>query len=275
MGRTLYLSDSRNAMTVRRDGPSVWIRKNGQAGQRVPLRLVGRVVVIGEVWLDSAAVTLFSEAGVPVLFMNREGDEIAITTGFNMKSPVLSDSQRIFLSTPENRKYFLLWMERTRLAVERITIKRMYRYFDDSIRQGITDADYNEVVEYLKPKDEKKWKVIYNFTFGLFRVVVVEELMRAGLDPHVGILYRHFNYGLALDICRIINSEVEIQTIQYFRSSVIRPNRKEKYARQLLDGNDIRNIVHRFENRREAVRGMISGIIEDLNKMIGRLNHES
>jgi len=150
----------------------------------------------------------------------------------------------------------------------------MYRYLDDGIRAGITDEDYSEVVEYLKPRDEKKWEIIYNFTFGLFRVVVVEELIRAGLDPHLGILYRHFNYGLALDICRIVNSEVEIQTIQYFRSSVTHPNRKENYARHLLNNNDIRSIVHRFENRRGAIRGLIIGIIEDLCAMIGKLGHE-
>ncbi len=52
MGRTLYLNENKG-LTVLRDGPSVWIKEDGKAGRRIPARLVGRVVVIGNLRLEA------------------------------------------------------------------------------------------------------------------------------------------------------------------------------------------------------------------------------
>lgn len=54
MDKTLYLTESGNDICVRRDGPSVWITTRDKAGQRAPGRLLGRVIIMGNVRLDAA-----------------------------------------------------------------------------------------------------------------------------------------------------------------------------------------------------------------------------
>jgi len=70
--RTLYLA-GRDGVQVRRQGASVAVTVPGRAEQRVPARRVGRVIILGEVTLPVTALTLFSERGVPVTFLDRQG----------------------------------------------------------------------------------------------------------------------------------------------------------------------------------------------------------
>ena len=70
--RTLYLA-GREGVAVRREGAAVAITVPGSACQRVPARRVGRVVILGELTLPVSALTLFSERGVPVTFLDRAG----------------------------------------------------------------------------------------------------------------------------------------------------------------------------------------------------------
>ncbi len=70
--RTLYLA-GRDGVRLRRQGASVAVTVPGRAEQRVPARRVGRVVILGEVTLPVSALTLFSERGVPVTFLDGQG----------------------------------------------------------------------------------------------------------------------------------------------------------------------------------------------------------
>ena len=56
-----------------REGAAVAITVPGSACQRVPARRVGRVVILGELTVPVLALTLFSERGVPVTFLDRAG----------------------------------------------------------------------------------------------------------------------------------------------------------------------------------------------------------
>jgi hypothetical protein len=69
---TLYLA-GRDGVAVRREGVALAVTVPGKACQRVPARRVGRVVILGEVTLPVSALTLFSERGVPVTFLDGQG----------------------------------------------------------------------------------------------------------------------------------------------------------------------------------------------------------
>jgi len=70
--RTLYVA-GRDGVVIRREGAAVAVTVPGKACQRVPARRVGRVVILGEVTLPVSAMTLFSERGVPVTFLDAQG----------------------------------------------------------------------------------------------------------------------------------------------------------------------------------------------------------
>ena len=81
MEKTLYLAENQT-LRVRRDGPSLWVHQSNSAGQRVPARLVRRAIVVGNVALDSASLTLLAQRGVPVTLLDRRGEPLAMVLGF-------------------------------------------------------------------------------------------------------------------------------------------------------------------------------------------------
>src|SRR6516165_10463249 len=80
MEKTLYLSENEK-LRIKRDGPSLWVEQPNCAGQRVPARLVCRAVVLGNVTLDTASLTLLAQRGVPITLLDRNGEPLAMVLG--------------------------------------------------------------------------------------------------------------------------------------------------------------------------------------------------
>jgi len=123
---------------------------------------------------------------------------------------------------------------------------------------------YKEVINYLKPADQRRWIVIHRFVKHINMVLILECLINRGFDPHVGIIHAMWDYGLAHDVCWILEPEIDLQTVQYFRSNIYTGGPGTFYLRPLLSGNDIRNIVHRFENKKEDLEKRIKSIIDHI-----------
>ncbi len=80
MEKTLYLTENQK-LRVRSDGPSLWIEQAEHAGQRVPARLIRRMVVVGNIALDTGSLTLLASRGVPIALLNRKGEPLAMVLG--------------------------------------------------------------------------------------------------------------------------------------------------------------------------------------------------
>jgi CRISPR/Cas system-associated endonuclease Cas1 len=132
MGRTLYLNENKG-LTVLRDGPSVWIKEDGKAGRRIPARLVGRVVVIGNLRLEAGVITLFTQNDIPVTFINRRGDELAVAMPYNHHLPRHYEEQKIFLDVDENIERFKGWL----YARRKETQINVIRNKEDLIKKGL------------------------------------------------------------------------------------------------------------------------------------------
>lgn len=264
MDKTLYLTENRG-LAVLRDGPSIWVKEDGKAGRRIPARLVSRVVIIGNLKMETGAITLFTENGIPVTYMNMHGKEVAVTIPYNHNLPRHYEEQKVFLETEENIQRFKRWALAKRRQVQIDTIKRLSRSIAAAfICRGFRERDYQEFINGYISVRQEQWKVISDIIGNLFREMIIGNLMKADLDPHMGVLHRRHNFGLALDICYIMGPEIDLQSIQFFRCS--------KECNFMIKGNQgwsvskdgMKDIVHRFENRRKALKEMIEMILDEL-----------
>lgn len=270
MGRTLYLNE-RPRLVVLRDGPSVLIRQPEQACQRIPARLVGRVVIIGNVRIDAAAITLFTEHGIPVVFMSRSGSEVAVAIPYNHRLARHYEEQRVFLENEGNIKRYLSWMMTRRMAVQTAVLKRLFKDKARAFRFGVGDGNYQALISGIKPVDEARWSVAKGILNSLFRGLVIEHLSAAGLDPHTGVLHRRHNFGLALDICHVLEAESDLLCIQFFRATENRSLLEMSGGGWAITDAGVRDIAHRFEDRRQILTGLIESVIDNLFDLMREL----
>lgn len=271
MGRTLYLSENDNALSVRRDGPSVWIERREKAGQRVPARLLGRVVIIGNVRLDAGTITLFTENDIPVVFMNRSAEEVAVAIPYNHRLPSHYEEQKVFLMSAETISRYEQWAQAKRTVIQVGTLKRLYSGIASRIRYGIGEGNYQELLADLKPRSEEKWRLAMNVITNLFRGMIIERLLKADLDPHLGVLHRRHNFGLALDFCHILGAESDLQCIQLFRSEDLDSFMELTSKGWRVTARGMRSIVHRFENRRAVLENMVEITIDEIFELMREL----
>lgn len=269
MGRTLYLNATRQNLLVLRDGPSVCIRRRERAPQRVPVRLLGRVVIIGNVRLDAGAITLFAENDIPVVFMNRAAEDVAVAIPYNHSLPTHYRAQKIFLESERNISRFKEWADTKRMVIQVNMLKRLYRWFGGYV---IGEGNYQELLSRKKPRDEWKWTTVTGIVTNLFRGLIIERLIKADLDPHLGVLHRRHNFGLALDICYIMGAESDMQGLQFFRCTRKHPYMETRGSNWKITDAGMRNIIQRFENRRAALSDMVDNVIDELFELMRELN---
>lgn len=270
MERSLYLNDNLRGLTVLRDGPSVWIKDRATAGRRIPVRLVSRVTVIGNVRIDSGAITLFAENNIPVIFMHRTGEEIAVVIPYNHRLPTHYEEQKVLLQSEENIQRYTHWAKKKRMTIQLKVLSRFFKNRAFRFYNEIGEGNYQLILKNLKP-EEPKWLVVSELITNLLRGLIIERLMKADLDPHTGVIHRRHNFGLALDLCYIMGAEVDMQASQFFRSPESTTWMIKKSDRLELTGQGIKNIIHRFENKRLIVTEIVEGIIDELFELIREL----
>ncbi|MBI4843626.1 MAG: CRISPR-associated endonuclease Cas1 [Nitrospirae bacterium] len=264
MGRTLYINQN-NKPVLSRDGPSILVREEGKAGRRIPVRLVGRVIIIGNVKLDSGSITLFADNNTPVTFMNNAAEETAVVIPYNHKLPDHYKEQKIFFETPENIARYKKWADAKRALLQRSFIRKFIA--QDSILLAISvmnETDYQHELIKLRKVGERKWQFANCIVNNLFRSLIIEKLITNGLDPHLGVVHRRHNFGLALDICYIMGGLSDIQTLQFINScgnKNLLVKEKDNWA---VTGEGMKEIVHRFENRRPHLQESMDNIIDEL-----------
>jgi CRISPR/Cas system-associated endonuclease Cas1 len=270
MGRTLYLNENRG-LRVRRDGPSVWMHWMDRSGRRVPVRLVSRVVIIGNVKIEAGAVTLFTENDIPVVFMNYAGEEVAVAIPYNHRLAKHYEEQKVYLATPESGERFMKWVETKRMVIQVDVLRRLVKKMAYGLRFGLGEGDYQELLSRLKTVGEEQWLGVTGAVTNLLRAQVIEHLLRADLDPHLGVMHRRHNFGLALDICHILSAEVDMQGIQFFRSGNEKVFLERKGGGWTLTGSGMRNLIQRFENRRAALDATVEIVIDELFELMREL----
>lgn len=218
MDRTLFLNE-RAGMRVRRDGPSLWIERPGSAGSRVPVRLIRRVLISGNVALDAESLTAFAERGVPVTLMSRDGEPVAMVVGCAQGLCTRRAQQAAALEDPRRRERVSAWLrawERgRRLAVvsrlDPVTAARWRR-------EGVRTVDYDRWIMH-----QARLRGVFPRTRAVFRAaldnLVLEAIMAAGWDPHLGLRHRA-PLGLVRDCASALQADADLAWLD---SGVVKP----------------------------------------------------
>ena len=271
MDRTLYLNEKKG-LKVFRDGPSIWIREEGKASRRVPVRLISRVVIIGNLKLEAGVITLFTDNKVPVTLISRKGESVAVVMPYHDNLPLYYQSQKAFLSTEKNINRFKDWLYARRRFLEIYVLKRLsVKIAGEFIRQGFRMRDYRRVIARFNPFGKARWDIVKAVVENLFREMTVSCIIKADLDPHTGAMYRRHNFSLVLDICYIIEPLIDLQTIQFLRIAG-----KEDYLTKGAEGwsitdKGIKDIVQRYENSRKKLHPSVERLIDNLFELMREL----
>lgn len=271
MDKTLYLNEN-EGLEVTRDGPSIWVREDGRSGRRVPVRLVGRVVIIGNLKIEASVITLFTENDIPVTFMNRKGRQVAVTIPYNHNLPRHYEEQRVLIGTEENENRVKTLIASRRREFHLRTVKRLSGIVAaDFITNGFRESDYETFLDKYKPRSQEQWVIVCGLIGNLFKEIIISSLMKCDLDPHMGILHRRHNFGLALDICHIMSPEIDLHAVQFFRCNRDNILMQKGNNGWLVSQQGMKDIIHRFENRRKSLHERIECIIDDIFQLMREL----
>ncbi len=264
MERTLYLNENEQ-VTVYRDGPSIWVMETGRAGRRIPARLIGRVVIIGNVRLETDVITLFTDNDIPVTLMNRAGDSAAVVMPYEEKLARFYEKQKALFINPEMVRRYKDWLYSQRRKTELRVLKRLSKFlFETLTAKGFSSREYRALVGKFKVVSEDQWLAVFGVVSMLFREMVAGYVVRIGLDPHIGVVNRRRNFALVLDICHILEPEIDLQSIQFCRSARANGYMIRGQSGWSISPEGMKDVVHRFENRREQLLAVADSIIDDV-----------
>ena len=162
------------------------VTEPGKAPRRVPARLIGRVVIVGNVPMESAVVTLFVQQGTPVIFFDRRDLRPAITLLCEERGPQRRSRQHLLFRRPPTSERIRLWLRsKRRLSVVRV-LKRLSRRLAKRFeREGLREEDYDALLRTLR-RSNPRWQVLV----GVLRGMMLSSLFRCcngrGLIPTAG-----------------------------------------------------------------------------------------
>jgi CRISPR/Cas system-associated endonuclease Cas1 len=208
MDRTLFLNE-RAGMRVRRDGPSLWIERPGSAGSRVPVRLVRRVLISGNVALDAESLTTFAQRGVPITLVSRAGEPLAMVVSCAAGLFARRGLQAGALEHPRVRERLSAWLR----AWERGRQLALVTRFDPATalqwrRQGVRPVDYESWIHRqgrLRGASLRR-RSVFHAAAG---TVALDRIADAGWDPHLGVAHRGEPLGFVKDCTTAIRADAD------------------------------------------------------------------
>jgi hypothetical protein len=208
MERTLYLSE-KETLRIRCDGPSLWVEQANHAGQRVPARLVRRAIVVGNVTLDSASLTLLAQRGVPVALLDRRGEPLAMVLGLQDGTRQRRARQAALSEDRGKCERIAAWLD----AWERGRQLRLVRTIDPSRARQWRSTGYRQI-------DYEDWVLTQarmrncharsrTFLTGALHELIAAEIADQGWDPHAGVRARGTPLGFVKDCYSALQSDID------------------------------------------------------------------
>jgi hypothetical protein len=268
MDRTLYLNE-KHGVEIRRDGPSLWIRERGKAGYRIPARHVGRVVIMGNIRMDAGVISLFTEEHIPVAFLSRQGKELAVCMPYNHYLPRHYEEQKLLFSSPEHTRLFRQWLLSVRRSNQLEALKQLSeekaRVYS---RVGFRERDYDEIVRSLLFDGEPQWRAARTVVEGFLHETIIRALLRADLDPHLGVTNKRHNFALALEFSWALGGEIDLQTVNFLNTAHFHGPSWRSPDGFIILKDGLKALIEHFEKRKDAVHQLIERMIDDLFSLI-------
>lgn len=263
MARTLYLTQNEN-LKAEVDGPSILINLEKKSPQRVPIRLINRVVIIGNLQIETALLSLFAEHNIPILTMDLAGKGKAITIPCGHGYQRNFRLQKIFLTSGKHREKFINWAKTKRMNLQIKLLQRLMARQARLYSREIGEGDYQFALKKFFPPEREKWSLAKNFVRSLFENVVTKQLIDAGLDPNIGVIHKRESLSLVLDLIFIIEPQIDEQVIAFFRSCRSQHSFVKYIEGWKLEKESLRDIIHRFENKKKENQDLVENVIDEL-----------
>jgi len=256
MEKTLYLAENQR-LRIRSDGPSLWIQQGNQAGQRVPARLVRRAIVVGNVPLDTASLTLLAQRGVPIALLDRRGEPVAMVLGLQDGPRQRRVRQAALSENPEKRDRIASWLD----AWERGRQLRVLRSLDSSRarlwrRAGYRQTDYEEwILEQARKRNCHARD--RTFLTGAFHELIAAEIIAQGWNAHTGVRERGTPLALVKDCYSALQPDID-------RIWLNLPSRASEPKRPL----NIRFLAGCFEAARPRLEWLLRSMLEQYARLL-------
>lgn len=251
------------------DGPSIMVRVGQGVERRIPIRWLERVVVVGNMELESQLLSRLAAQGIPVLLVERESLKSAVVYKVNENGVQIKKRQHMVFRKAPLSEHVSNWMRSKRREMILKTIKKYSpRLVNLFLQDGNIECKYQQLIKILK-RNIPSWDTV----IGLIRSMMFELLLtiikKTNFDPHCGAINRGIDFGFVLDLLWIMEPEVDYQAVRFFRI----PSRRN--IKLLSKGNqEFREIVHRFENRKKLVDKEVKFFLDELIDLMRRVDGE-
>lgn len=256
MEKTLYLSESAR-IRVSCDGPSLWIEQQGRAGRRVPVRLIRRVVIVGNVVMDTGSLALFAARGVPVTLLNRACDPVATVLGAEDGDRQRRARQAALLEDRKRCERVAAWLsawERGRqlVAVSRMDSALAFRWRREGFRRSDYEAWVSAVSRSRSVPDRAR-----AFFRGALQELVAVGVTAGGWDPHCGVLNAAQPLGFVKDCVTALHADADRMWLDV---AAERSGRAPEAATESL--------ALRFEAARPRVEALIRRMLDQYAELL-------
>lgn len=264
MKRTLYLCQSRG-LSVRVDGPSLWITLDGSAGRRVPFQMIEHAVILGNINIETNVLSSLSELNIPVTIFSKTGENATMLVCYNEKIPPYYHKQKLFYRQPHGKARYMNIVKHWRRRTELYALKRYSKtLFEKARAEGYNHNTFHKILKRETLFFQDRYKMVYSLVRGLLCQLILTEVKRARLDPSLGVIYRNHPHGLVVDIAYMLDPETHLQSLRFF---------KKKTDEMLITNigvtsDGMRDIALRFENRRAAVTELVRRVIGSMIEAI-------
>ncbi len=267
MKRTLYLCQAKG-LKVKVDGPSLWIEQKGSAGKRVPFQMIEHAVVLGNIVLETGVLTSLSEFNIPVTIFSKKGTNATVMVCYDEKFPQYYHRQKVFYRSPQNKERFMNivrhWRRRVQISALKRYSKTLLKRFKE---QGLRDEAFKKIIRNETLLFHDRYNMVFGIVRGLLCQLILTELKKARLDPAIGVIHRRHPHALVQDIAYMLEAEVHVQSLQFFKSRSHEPLITDLG----VTSEGMHDIALRFENRRMAIYELVNQVIDTIVEAIFEL----
>ncbi len=271
MKKSLYLTGAKD-LKIKRDGPSLWVTTE-RGSRRVPVNLVERVVVVGEVNIPSSVVTLFASHNIPVLFIEPTRKETALCLSTKPSAPAYADRQCIFNASDDNRHKYRSLLESFRSMTVMGVLRRLFNNNTSAIEEHLGAVKNFSRYKRLFLGLSGDRKHVFTVARTLLKAILLEDIVialrRAGFDPQQGVLHQGKRLGLAHDLLFVFEPEVSLIALRFVRSA----NYEEFVLKERILSEGLRDLVCRYENRACYIRQRTKTLLGKLVRLLQELEH--
>lgn len=257
----------KETLTIKLDGPSLLIQEAGKASRWIPLRQLERVVLFGNMTLETSILCSLAEEGIPILLINGKGSKPVMVSKIESSGVQKNTRQHFYFRRPPYTEEINNWLISKRKSVILKVFKKISSKLQKKLaKEGLSETRYMEIIEHLK-KNNPRWQILN----GILRAMLLEFLLplieKAKLDPHCGVKNRGVDFGFALDLCWVFEPEIHYQTMRFFKD----PARRGGLP-WFPSGDLLKEIVVRFEERRKFLLSEVNVLLDELNDLLRQID---